>query len=66
MTAEANTFASGLIDLIASAKTDAEVVTLCKKYEAQVKQLKADGSARFHHILNIVQLRRKDLKRNQR
>jgi hypothetical protein len=34
MTAEANTFASGLIDLIASAKTDAEVVTLCKKYEA--------------------------------
>lgn len=62
--AEINTFANGLVDQIWDAKTDADVVCLCQKYEAQVNKLKQAAHVRYLHIVNAVQFKRREFARN--
>lgn len=59
----ANTYANDLIDRLASAATDDEIVAICEETESAVKKLQTVAPARFHHVVNLVQLRRKDFAR---
>ena len=60
---KANTYADALIDRLRNAGSDAEIVAICKETEKAVKRLQDIKSPRFHHIVNLVQLRRKDFAR---
>jgi hypothetical protein len=62
---KANDYANGLIDRIANAGSDAEIVAICKETEKAVMRLKDIGSPRFHHIVNWVHLRRARFKAEQ-
>ena len=61
--ARANDYAAALIDRLAKASTDDEIVMICKETEAAVKKLQTVHPARFHHVVNLVQLRRKEFAR---
>lgn len=61
---EINDFANGLVDQIWDAKSDAEVVAMCQKYEAQVNKLKQVAHVRYLHIVNAVKFKRKEFNRN--
>lgn len=58
-----NEYASGLIDRIAACQTDDEIVTLSKQSEKAVMRLKDVNPARFHHVVNLIQLMRRDFER---
>lgn len=66
MTQAANDYANALLDRLADAGSDDEIVAICKETEAAVKKLKTVHPPRFHHIVNFVQLRRKDFARKDR
>lgn len=59
----ANTYANGLLDRLAGAGSDGEIVSICKETERAVAKLQTVHPARFHHIVNLVQLRRKEFAR---
>ena len=60
---EINTFANDLTQQIWNAGTDAAVVALCKKYEAQVNRLETVARPRYLHIVNAVQFKRREFAR---
>lgn len=59
----ANEYANALIDRLANAGSDGEIVAICKETEKAVTKLQTVHIARFHHIVNLVQLRRRDFER---
>ena len=61
----ANEYANALLDRITNAGSDAEIVAICKETEKAVMRLKDIGSPRFHHVVNWVQLRRAEFKRQE-
>lgn len=63
ITDRSNTYANDLIDRLAACQTDAEVVALCQETEKAVMKLKTVNPSRFHHVVNLVQLRRADFAR---
>lgn len=63
ITEASNTYANDLLDRLAACQTDAEVVALCKETEKAVMKLQTVNPARFHHVVNLVQLRRADFSR---
>ena len=60
---KANDYANALIDRLASAGSDDEIVAICKEIEKAVTKLQTVHVARFHHIVNFVKLSRMDFKR---
>ena len=63
MSEKANDYANALLDRLANAGSDDEIVAICKETEAAVKKLQTVHVERFHHIVNFVKLRRLDFKR---
>ena len=63
ITEASNTYANDLLDRLAACQTDAEVVALCQETERAVMKLQKVNPARFHHVVNLVQLRRADFAR---
>jgi hypothetical protein len=63
ITEAANAYANDLLDRLATCQTDAEVVALCQETEKAVMKLQTVNPARFHHVVNLVQLRRADFAR---
>lgn len=63
ITQASNTYANDLLDRLAACRTDAEVVALCKETEKAVMKLQTVNPARFHHVVNLVHLRRADFTR---
>jgi len=63
---KSNDYANDLIDRIAACRDDAEVVALCQETEKAVMKLQQVNPARFHHIINLVQLRRADFTRAEK
>lgn len=58
-----NDYAAGLINRLADCQTDSEVVAICKETEKAVMKLQTVNPARFHHVVNLVQLRRAEFAR---
>lgn len=63
ITEASNTYANDLLDRLAACQTDAEVVALCQETEKAVMKLQTVNPARFHHVVNLVLLRRADFAR---
>lgn len=57
--ARANDFANALCEKICAARSDAEVVALCQKYEAKVMRLKEVAPVRFLHVQNAALMMRR-------
>lgn len=61
-----NTYANDLLERLAACQTDGDVVALCKETEKAVMKLQKVNPARFHHVVNLVKLRRADFAQAER
>ena len=62
-TRKAYDYSIGLVARLRDAKTDAEIVAICKETEKAVMRLREIGHPGFHHVVNFVQLRRREFER---
>lgn len=62
-TRKAYDYSIGLVARLRDAQSDDEVVAICQETEKAVMRLQEIGHPGFHHVVNFVQLRRREFAR---
>lgn len=64
-TRKAYDYSIGLVARLRDAQSDDEIVAICQETEKAVMRLREIGHPGFHHVVNFVQLRRRDFAREK-